>query len=270
MLYQAQHSTIANKVTFESGIDLVFPTHIHNSFEIIVAIQGEIEITISNNKYTISNNECVLVFPNQLHEIKAKPHARHAILIFSPQLVREFCKKTESQIPKSNKFCLNSFYLDKIIRLNANMTTVQLKGLLYTICGEFDKNASYIKFNSDKHNLLFKIFNFVSENYKKSCSLNKLSNEINYSYVYLSKLFSKHTGISYTEYVCRFRINEACYLLKNTNHTVLDIAYECGFDCLRSFNRSFKSVMGVTPSAYKKQFLKGWNKNKGHRNACYP
>lgn len=270
MLYQAQHSTIANKVTFESGIDLVFPTHIHNSFEIIVAIQGEIEITISNNKYTISNNECVLVFPNQLHEIKAKPHARHAILIFSPQLVREFCKKTEAHIPKSNKFCLNSFYLDKIIRLNANMTTVQLKGLLYTICGEFDKNASYIKFNSDKHNLLFKIFNFVSENYKKSCSLNKLSNEINYSYVYLSKLFSKHTGISYTEYVCRFRINEACYLLANTNSSVLDIAYECGFDCLRSFNRSFKSVMGITPSAYKKQFLKGWNKNKWHRNACYP
>lgn len=255
MLYQAQHSTITDKVTFESGIDLVFPTHIHNSFEIIIAIQGEIEITILNNKYTISNNECVLVFPNQFHEIKAKPHARHAILIFSPLLVKEFCKKTEAFIPKSNKFRLNSFYLDKIIRLNANMTTVQLKGLLYSVCGEFDKNADYVKFNSDKHNLLFKIFNFVSENYKKSCSLSQLSNEINYSYVYLSKLFSKHTGISYTEYVCRFRINEACYLLKNTNHTILDIAYECGFDCLRSFNRSFKAVMGISPSEYKKQTI---------------
>lgn len=253
MLYQAQHSTTTDKVTLESGIDLIFPTHIHNSFEIIIATQGAIEITVSNNNYTISNNECVLVFPNQLHEIKASPHARHAILIFSPLLVKEFCKKTEALIPKSNKFCLNSFYIDRIIRFNANMTTVQLKGLLYTICGEFDKNADYIKFNSDKNNLLFKIFNFVSENYKKNCSLNQLSNEINYSYVYLSKLFSKHTGISYTEYVCRFRINEACYLLKNTNHTVLDIAYECGFECLRSFNRCFKSITGISPTKYRNQ-----------------
>lgn len=187
MLYQAQHSTTTDKVTLESGIDLIFPTHIHNSFEIIIATQGAIEITVSNNNYTISNNECVLVFPNQLHEIKASPHARHAILIFSPLLVKEFCKKTEALIPKSNKFCLNSFYIDRIIRFNANMTTVQLKGLLYTICGEFDKNADYIKFNSDKNNLLFKIFNFVSENYKKTVLLiSYLMKSTIVMYIYLS------------------------------------------------------------------------------------
>jgi AraC-like DNA-binding protein/quercetin dioxygenase-like cupin family protein len=253
MLYQAQHSTTTDKVTLEAGSDLVFPTHIHSSFEIIIATQGEIEITVGSNKYTISNNECVLVFPNQLHEIKATSHANHAILIFSPYLVRAFTKKVEARIPESNKFCLSDFLIDKITKLDANHTTVELKGLLYSICGEFDKNAQYLEFNGDKDNLLFKIFNFVAQNYKKSCSLYQLSSEINYSYVYLSKHFSKHTGISYTEYVRHFRINEACYLLKNTNRTVLDIAYECGFDCLRSFNRSFKSVTGVTPSAYRSQ-----------------
>lgn len=253
MLYQAQHSMIADKVTLESGVDLVFPTHIHNSFEIIIATQGEIEITVANNQYTISNNECVLIFPNQIHEIKAKPHANHAILIFSPHLVKEFCKKTEARLPKINKFCLDSFYIDKITSLNDKMSTVALKGLLYTICGEFDKNADYAEFKSDKHNLLFKIFKFVAENYKKSCSLYQLSDEINYSYVYLSKHFLKHTGMRYTEYVCHFRINEACYLLKSTNRTVLDIAYECGFDCLRSFNRSFKSITGITPTKFRNQ-----------------
>ena len=253
MLYQAQHSIIADKVTLEAGIDLVFPAHIHNSFEFIIATQGEIEITIASNKYTISNNECVLIFPNQIHEIKAKPHANHAILIFSPQLVKEFCKKCESRLPKSNKFCLDSFFIDKITNLNDKMSYVELKGLLYTLCGEFDKYADYTEFNSDKHNLLFKIFKFVAENYKKNCSLYQLSDEINYSYVYLSKHFLKHTGVSYTEYVCHFRINEACYLLKSTNRTVLDIAYECGFDCLRSFNRNFKSIMGITPTKYRNQ-----------------
>ncbi|MBO5338731.1 MAG: helix-turn-helix transcriptional regulator [Clostridia bacterium] len=253
MLYEIQHSIIADKVTLEAGSNLNFPTHIHNSFEIIIATDGEMEITIADNTYTILDNECVLVFPNQLHEIRTPNHAKHTILIFSPQLVKAFSKKFEAYIPKNNKFYLNDFYIDKIKKLNGKKTMLELKGLLYSVCGEFDKNAEYIEFKGDKQNLLFKIFNFVAENYRTGCSLYELANQTGYNYVYLSKLFSKSTGISYTEYVCRFRTNEACYLLMNTNSTVLDIAYECGFDSLRSFNRSFKSTLGITPSMYRKQ-----------------
>jgi len=254
MLYQIQHSIMADKATLEAGSDLNFPAHIHNSFEIIIATDGEMEITVSGNKYTISGNECVLVFPNQPHEIKTEKHARHTILIFSSQLVKAYAKKIEALVPICNKFCLNDFYIEKIVKLSsANNTTVELKGLLYSVCAEFDKNTEYTEFKGDRQNLLFKIFNFVSENYKRKCSLYELANETAYNYVYLSKHFLKSTGISYTEYVCRFRINEACYLLMNTNSTVLNIACECGFDCLRSFNRSFKAIMGISPSEYRKQ-----------------
>ena len=259
MLYQTQHSVLAEKVTLERGIDLNFPTHIHNSFEIVIAKKGVIELTVAGKKYKASGNECVLVFPNQLHEIKAEAFAEHVILIFSPQLVRAFSKTFEARIPKSNRFYLEDFYIDKITKLGEKRSTVELKGLLYSICGEFDKNAEYTEFVGDGQNLLFKIFNFVSENYKGNCSLYELSKQTTYNYVYLSKHFSKNTGISYTEYVTRFRINEACYLLINTNGTMLDIAYECGFDCLRSFNRSFKSIIGIAPSKYRRQRAGGDN-----------
>ncbi len=253
MLYQTQHSILADKATLESGSDLNFPTHIHNSFEVIIASAGEMEITVAGNKYTISGNESILVFPNQLHEIKTQNHSEHTILIFSPQLVKTFSKRFDNFVPKSNKFYLDDFYIDKISKFDNKKSLLELKGLLYSICGEFDKNAEYIDFKGDGQNLLFKIFNFVAENYKRKCTLYELAKETSYNYVYLSKHFSKSTGISYTEYVCRFRINEACYFLTNTNSTILDIAYECGFDCLRSFNRSFKSIMGVSPSKYRKQ-----------------
>ncbi|MBQ3041364.1 MAG: helix-turn-helix transcriptional regulator [Clostridia bacterium] len=260
MLYQTQHSILPDKATLESGNDLNFPNHIHNSFEIIIATDGEMEITVQGIKYTISGNECVLVFPNQLHEIKTPSHAEHTILIFSPQLVKTFGNRFENFVPKNNKFYLNDFYIDKISRFDNKKSLLELKGLLYSICGEFDKNAEYTKFKGDDQNLLLKIFNFVAENYKGKCTLYELARRTNYSYVYLSKHFSKNTGISYTEYVCRFRINEACYLLTSTSNTVLDIAYECGFDCLRSFNRSFKSITGISPSEYRKQKISR-NKN---------
>ncbi len=253
MLYQTQHSVRADNVTLERGSDLNFPTHIHSSFEIIVATSGEMEINVSGNQYTLKEGESVLIFPNQIHEIKTVKSSSHMICIFSPQLVRAYSKIFEAKIPKSHKFKLDKFYIDKISEINAKKSTIELKGLLYSICAEFDKNAEYIEFKGDKKNLLFKIFKFVEENYKGECSLYDLAKETTYNYVYLSKHFSKNTGITYTEYVNRYRVNDASYLLTNTNRTMLDIAYECGFDCLRSFNRSFKNIMGVSPSDYKKQ-----------------
>ena len=253
MFYQKGHSIIANEVTVEKGINLNFPSHIHNSFEVIIATSGKMEATVAGKKYIISGNECVFVFPNQLHEIKTEIYSEYAVLIFSPQMVMTFTKKVENYVPKSNKFYLDCLDIDKIKRLDSNATIFEAKSLLYSICGDFDKNASYIEFKDDKHKLLFKIFNFVAENYNGNCSLYELASEIDYNYSYLSQHFTKFTGISYTEYVNRFRINEACYLLTNTNCTVLDIAHECGFDCLRSFNRSFKSIIGSSPSEYRQQ-----------------
>ena len=252
MLYQAQFSLQSDSATLKFGSNINFPPHIHNSFELIIATSGELEIVIKEKTYIASGNECVLVFPNQLHEIKTPHHSEHAIIIFPPQIVRAFSKNCEDSIPTSNKFHLNSFYINKIANNCCNDSLVELKGLLYAICGEFNKSAEYVKSKSDNL-LLSRIFSFISDNFKNDCSLYDLAKEINYNYVYLSQYFSNATGINYTDFVCRFRVNEACYLLINTNHTVLDIAYECGFDCLRSFNRNFKAITGVTPTKYRNQ-----------------
>jgi len=253
MLYETKHSVRGDHISIERGRNLNFPTHIHSSFEIIIAKEGEMKITISDRQYIVREGEGVLVFPNQLHEIKTEKSACHIICIFSPQLVRAYSKVFDSKIPKSNSLIIDKFYIDKLEKINNEMSTMELKGILYSICSEFDKVAEYEDYSGDKRNLLFKIFKFVEENYKKECSLYDLAKSTTYNYVYLSKHFSKNTGITYTDYVNRYRVNEACYLLINTNQTMLDIAYECGFDCLRSFNRSFKRFMGVTPSEYAKR-----------------
>ncbi len=250
MLYEIHHSTLSNEAILWHSTNLNFPAHIHSSFEIIVATKGEAEVTVGENKYTIRGNECILVFPNQFHQIKTAEHSELAILIFPQHLVKAFSQSCEDYVPKNNKFNLDSFFINRIINFEKYKATIELKGLLYSICSEFNSTAEYIK-SKNNNALIFKIFNFVSENYKKECSLRELAKEINYNYVYLSQHFLKVIGISFSEYVCRYRINEACYLLTNTNRTVLDIAGECGFDCLRSFNRNFKSIMGVTPTKYR-------------------
>ncbi len=252
MLYQDFNSRNGDYIKLEKGSNLSFPPHIHSSFEVVVIVDGELNLTVNNETRTLKKGGCALIFPNQIHELETTEESKHLICIFSSQLVRAYSKQIEGKIPVSNIFELDSFYIDKLDAITNSSSASEIKGILYSICAEFDKTAEYINAQKDKKNLLLSIFKFIEENFSKECSLYTLAQTTSYNYVYLSKLFTKHTKMSYTEYVNRRRINEACYLLANTSKSMLDIAYECGFDCLRSFNRNFKRIIGVTPSSYLK------------------
>ena len=90
------------------------------------------------------------------------------------------------------------------------------------------------------------------ENFNKNCSLKDLSTALGYDYAYLSRYFKKITGISYNDYLNSFRLNSACYLLQNSNLSVIECAEECGYKSLRTFNRNFKEYYGQSPSNYRK------------------
>ena len=68
---------------------------------------------------------------------------------------------------------------------------------------------------------------------------------------YICKLFKRHTGLNFTEYVSRLRIERSRELLANPNLRVGEIAFEVGFQSITHFNRVFRRVMGESPTAYR-------------------
>ena len=68
-------------------------------------------------------------------------------------------------------------------------------------------------------------------------------------------MFKKVTGINYTDYVSRVRIESAKNLLLNPNLRVSEIAYEVGFQSLTQFNRMFKRVFGQSPTAFRARLV---------------
>jgi AraC-like DNA-binding protein len=66
-------------------------------------------------------------------------------------------------------------------------------------------------------------------------------------------MFRKSTGLNFTDYVSRIRVEKAKNLLLNHNLRVSEIAYEVGFQSLTHFNRVFKKVMGQSPTDYRGQ-----------------
>lgn len=68
-----------------------------------------------------------------------------------------------------------------------------------------------------------------------------------------SRFFRRATGNSFTDFVTRIRINRACQLLMETDKLVNHIGLEVGFQNLANFNRRFRDVKGMTPSAFRRQ-----------------
>ncbi|MBR2354155.1 MAG: AraC family transcriptional regulator [Clostridia bacterium] len=256
MFYESKNSLRTDLLKTETGIDFHFPPHLHGSYELILVTEGEMTVTVGETEYTLTQGRAILIFPNQIHSLRTPRHSRHLLCIFSEKLVQSFSKSVSEKIPTDNLFSPSPFYLDRLYSLYsapASFNESDIKGLLYSLCGEFDRGAVYEERPHNREDLLARIFAFVETHYASDCSLEALSAHISYHYVYLSRFFKEQTGISFTDYVNRYRINEAGYLLKNTDRSILQTAYDCGFDSLRSFNRNFKKIIGIPPVQYRKK-----------------
>jgi len=261
MFYETKNFLTADELKFESGVNFSFPLHLHNSFELIVVTEGEMRVEADKNTYELTAGKAVLIFPNQMHGIVTQQgkSSRHFLWIFSPKLVQAYGRIFLSKVPSCNLFEINSSRLSELIELSygsGSPNAMSLKGVLYSLCGDFDRGREYTERKTGKEDLLLEIFGFVEKNYNGDCSLSALAARTSYHYVYLSKYFKDCTGIPFSDYVNRYRVNEACYLLENTEQSILRTAYDSGFDSLRSFNRNFKDIIGITPSKYKADLKK--------------
>jgi len=96
---------------------------------------------------------------------------------------------------------------------------------------------------------------FINEHQTEELSLKQVAKAVNTSTFYFCKLFKKVTGINFTDYLCRIRIEKSKNLLLNPNLRVSEIAFEVGFQSLTHFNRVFKRILGQSPTKYRAHLL---------------
>ena len=252
MFYQRQHSGLSEYFCKEYGENFSFPEHIHQSFEFITILSGEMRVTVDGKQYQLTSGESILIFPHQIHSLVSN-NSKHLLCIFSPEIVRAFSSKLTKKIPENNKFTPDKHIVDAVDKLTCDSTQIQKKGTLYSVCAEFDASATYQSKTSDDRNLLFMIFEFVEMNFNKDCSLAELSKKTTFSYSYLSRYFKNSVGMSFNYFVNQCRINNACYILDNSDCSILQCSLDSGYTSLRSFNRNFKAFTGTTPQKYREK-----------------
>ncbi len=96
---------------------------------------------------------------------------------------------------------------------------------------------------------------YIQEHQTEDMRLGQVAKAVNTSVFYFCKIFKKATGLNFTDYLSRIRIEKSKNLLLNPNLRVSEIAFEVGFQSLTHFNRVFKKAAGQSPTHYREQLL---------------
>ena len=97
----------------------------------------------------------------------------------------------------------------------------------------------------------YKIIEYVNNNFKENINTTNIGQDLFISRNYVTRLFTKFTGMTLTDYIRLLRINHATQLM-NEGLSITEAALESGFQCVRTFNSAFKKEYGITPVEFKK------------------
>lgn len=110
--------------------------------------------------------------------------------------------------------------------------------------------------------LVQKAREYIANNKTESLSLATVARASGASVFHFCKVFKKTTGLKFTDYVARVRLEDAKTQLLNPSRRISEIAYDVGFQSLTQFNRMFKRVFGQSPTEFRAHIVTSKRKSK--------
>lgn len=136
----------------------------------------------------------------------------------------------------------------EICRLAASYIEERIK--LYEFKRSKDKRSYYISLTDTLPTLsppIQKAINIIVKRANKDISLKQVASSVGYSSSQFSRKFKRETGMTFSKYIKKLKIEIAQYLLKDMEKNICEIAYEVGYNNVTSFLRAFKEETGMTP-----------------------
>lgn len=127
-----------------------------------------------------------------------------------------------------------------------------LKSMLENLIQMLEASPEFEETQEQISNSYFlKIMKYINTYYNENISLKDIAEVVNMNPNYISQVFKKSTGTTFSRYLTDLRINQAKKLLETTNTSINDISQQTGFNDYFYFLKTFKKYTGKTPSEYR-------------------
>lgn len=233
--------------------------HIHQYAELIFMLEGEMRITVDEKEEYIRAGEAAFIFPFQTHKMSSKSTNKLAMYLFSPATMVSFMKKHEGNVGESAVFkpkeSTLAVFREKILN-SEDFSLYNVKGFLYLALDDYLSQIPLRK-SIGGTNVVSKVITYMNEHFTEQITLESVANALGYSANYLSHCIQKLYGLNFCTILASLRIERARYLITSSDKTTTEICYECGFGSERTFLRQFQSIIGSSPSAYRKKCFTG-------------
>jgi AraC-like DNA-binding protein len=265
---------IADYITDMSGL-----WHFHPEYEIVLNIKSNGTRIIGDSVELFDQYDMVMIagkIPHSWNYYKSDKTLpeKHGIMIHFRQAslgdgllaqhemhcVRELLELAERGIgfsvedaKKAEKHMIQMISnkgIDKIIDFFSVLRILCHAEKKILLCSENYKQA----YDERGNKKMADVYTYIRENYFKSIPLEKIAKIARMSPFAFSRFFKQNSGAGFVEYLNRVRTNKACYLLRETDYQIHDIAVECGFASISNFNKQFRKTEGISPRDFRAQF----------------
>jgi AraC-like DNA-binding protein len=251
--------------SFETEI-LRFNLHYHPEYELTYITHGKGARMVGDTLSHFSDGDLVLLDSNLPHTWTGEGSLFRAIVIqFSPSFIDSFVQWQEfkgiravlDQAKQGLVFQKTPLLIQKIEALvheedlQQALSLLAILQMLSKTPSELLSQADSFVLNRKTESRINTVCQFVQEKYTQRIDLQEVANLIHVSESAFCKFFKKTTGKTFSEYLNFVRIHAVCKALRETDKTILEIAFANGFESLTYFNRVFKKEKGMTPKEFR-------------------
>lgn len=232
-------------------------SHLHEYSELLYCKQGEGYATVNGRRMLLTAGQLVFIPPNYVHQYDFE--AAHLVCaVFSNDYIPLFFKTVGRR-----HFLVSAVEAAEVAPLLDALPEIKkedallVEGYLNLICHKVLAHSAFDGERQTDGILYQKVISYLSNHYTEDITLSALAKQFGYNEKYLSHALHSLTGVHFKRLLSFYRVRHAQRLLESHEGiSVAAVATESGFDAINTFGRAFKEQVGVTPSAYKRQFRK--------------
>jgi len=263
--------------------DSILDCHWHDEMEFTMVTQGSAVFQIDMNRVEVKAGEAVFIHRGEIHagNLMGDEPCIFSSIVFHSDLLgsHTFDAVQEKFIgPILRKSIQLPYhittdeawgsevlaYLKRIFADHASGTDtceISTKAYLYLMLARMFEQRKVLPLKSavnggtpDKMERLKLVLSYIHKHYPEPLKLKDLADEANMSEGHFCRFFKKLVQKSPVDYINYYRVQQACAQLENTDHKIVDIAMDVGFEHLSYFITTFKKHKNTTPSQYRKIF----------------